>query len=152
MISFTVPSIPIAQPRQRQRVVTTAGRTFAQNYTPTKDPVNAFKAAVQHSLRDAYQGPPLEGAIRLGITFRLPRPKTKTWKTKPMPSYLHTGKPDLDNLAKSVKDALSGLAYRDDAQIARLVCDKWVCGGWQSPCVEITIDALDEENSNGNQV
>ena len=39
----------------------------------------------------------------------------------------HTYKPDCDNLAKFVGDALSGLTYKDDAQIRKLVVSKvWI--------------------------
>lgn len=34
-------------------------------------------------------------------------------------------RPDLDNLAKLVLDALNGIAYHDDGQVSTLVCRKW---------------------------
>ena len=46
MIAFTVPALPVAQPRQRHRVASIGGRMVAQNYTPTKSPANEFKATV----------------------------------------------------------------------------------------------------------
>ena len=36
----------------------------------------------------------------------------------------HTKKPDLDNMAKTVLDALNGLAYIDDSQIYSLTLFK----------------------------
>jgi len=36
----------------------------------------------------------------------------------------HIKKPDLDNLAKSVKDALQGLIYKTDSQIVELILRK----------------------------
>ena len=39
----------------------------------------------------------------------------------------HTYKPDCDNLAKFVGDALTGLTYKDDAQVRKLVVSKvWI--------------------------
>lgn len=35
-----------------------------------------------------------------------------------------TIKPDVDNVAKSVMDALSGIAYEDDSQVVTLVAEK----------------------------
>jgi Holliday junction resolvase RusA-like endonuclease len=139
-IEFVVPCIPIAQPRQRQRVVATGGRTFAQNYTPTKHPVNAFKAATQMAWRiEQRDHEPLSGPVEMHIAFYLPRPQAKVWKTKPMPECPHAGKPDVDNLIKAVTDALNGIAWRDDSQIARLTATKLVCSGTGAPRVAIAI-------------
>ena len=39
-------------------------------------------------------------------------------------NYVPQSKPDLDNIAKSVLDALNGVAYIDDKQIYSLTCNK----------------------------
>jgi len=36
----------------------------------------------------------------------------------------HTKRPDLDNLIKSVKDALTGIIWKDDSQIVKLRAEK----------------------------
>jgi Holliday junction resolvase RusA-like endonuclease len=36
----------------------------------------------------------------------------------------HTGRPDLDNLAKAIFDGLNGAVFRDDAQIVRTFLTK----------------------------
>jgi Holliday junction resolvase RusA-like endonuclease len=36
----------------------------------------------------------------------------------------HTDLPDLDNCVKTVCDALNGIVYYDDRQVARIVCEK----------------------------
>jgi Holliday junction resolvase RusA-like endonuclease len=49
-------------------------------------------------------------------------------------------KPDLSKLIRSTEDALTGLMYHDDAQIVRLVCNKY----YGSPeRVEIVVQILD---------
>jgi len=55
--------------------------------------------------------------IDIAITFKLPRPKRITWKTKPMPEIPCASRPDLDNLEKSVLDGLQGIAFIDDRQV-----------------------------------
>lgn len=51
--------------------------------------------------------PPVTGAVAVTIT------------------YLHDGAPvDVDNVAKPILDALSGLIYEDDAQVSDLLCRK----------------------------
>jgi len=60
-----------------------------------------------------------QGAITMTLNFILPRPKSLPKKV-----IHHIKKPDLDNLAKAVKDALKGIAYRDDSQIVSLIVTK----------------------------
>ena len=48
------------------------------------------------------------------------RPSSWPKKRKAAAHYV-TGKPDVDNVCKLVADAMNGIAYRDDAQIAELV-------------------------------
>lgn len=135
MIAFTVPAIPIAQPRQRHAI----RGNYVANYTPTKHPVTAFKATVRLSFADAYQGPPLEGPVTLKIAFIFPRPGRMIWKKRDMPRVEHTSKPDLDNCLKSVKDALKGLAWRDDSQVSQLVACKHIASGDEQPHVYVEI-------------
>jgi len=52
-------------------------------------------------------------------------------------------KPDVDNIAKIVLDALNGVAYQDDAQIEKLRVEKmYVSSETESPRVEIAITAV----------
>lgn len=47
-----------------------------------------------------------------------------TSRRHPDPNKPFTSKPDIDNLAKIVMDALNKLAYHDDAQVFRLNIEK----------------------------
>jgi len=62
-----------------------------------------------------------EKAIRLWLSFYLPRPKGHyNSKGDIKPQYAptaHTKKPDLDNLVKAVKDSLKGILWYDDSQV-----------------------------------
>lgn len=68
-------------------------------------------------------GPPLEGPLLLEVTFWIPRPKGHygSGKNADAPKagapFAPTVKPDLLKLTRAVEDALTGLVYRDDAQI-----------------------------------
>lgn len=138
-ICFTVPAVPVAQPRQRHRVMPTGG---VMNYTPAKHPVTAFKATVRMAAQQAYKGPVLQGPIGIVVVFVMPRPGRLRWKTRPMPRCLHTGKPDLDNLVKSLKDSLTGITWRDDAQIAHENLSKVYAAGDEQPCVHVEISEI----------
>ena len=139
-MKFTVNAVPIAQPRQRIRVMMIRGRTLATNYTPKTSPVQDFKASVRMAASEAYQGEPLSGPLTLRCIFVLPRPGRLMWKTRPMPRERHITKPDVDNLLKSVTDALNQLLWRDDSQVAEVLAEKWIAAGDEQPHVEINIE------------
>ena len=141
-IEITVPSVPVAMPRQRFRTVNTANRSFVQNYTPVKHPVQDFKATIRLAFAAAYQGSPLSGPLRCDLVFVMPRPQSMVWKTRKMPRDFHAKKPDRDNLDKAVMDALKGLAWNDDAQICQGSIEKWIAGGDEQPHVSIRIREL----------
>lgn len=141
-ILLIVPAIPVAQPRQRHRVMNIGGHAVAKNYLPQKSPVNAYKASIQHALHEAYQGPPLEGPLSVTMVFVMPRPGNRIWKKRAMPRELCVKKPDVDNLYKSSADALTGLAFRDDAQIVQATVEKWIAAGDEAAHVRIRITQL----------
>ena len=134
-IAFTIPAVPVAQPRQRH-----ADRGgFIQSYIPKDNPVWAFKAAAQVAAAAIYSGPPLDKPLRVDLVFVMPRPKSMIWKKRPMPRAPFGKKPDRDNLEKSLYDALNGRLWRDDS----LICDgrvrKVYAAGDEQPHVEISI-------------
>lgn len=132
-ITFTVPAIPTAQPRQRHRIASAAGRQFVTNYTPSKSPVNDYKATVRMAAAKRYAGPPLDGplAVRLVCVFASKR-KARVYKAT---------KPDCDNLAKSTLDALNGLLFKDDGQVVRLTVEKWHAAADEQPHVAVEVEA-----------
>ena len=135
-IQFDVPAVPVAQPRQRVAVI----GGHARAYTPTRAPVNAFKAAVQLAAETAYTGPPLEGPLWLLIRFVMPRPNSMRWKRKPMPRVHDTRKKnDWDNLGKSVCDALNKRLWTDDGVLSIVTVERWVASGEEQPHVEIML-------------
>lgn len=150
-IAFFVPCVPVAQPRQRHRIVkTTDGRTFTQNFTPARHPVQDFKATVRMAWELAcYEAErryvaawPHQVAVRLTIDAVFPRPKSMTRKRGPNPREPKTGKPDVDNVAKSVLDALNGLAWADDSAVACLTVRKWIAAANESARVDVVIEEI----------
>lgn len=83
-----------------------------------------WRTSVQVFCRQAYDGAPLTGPLHLDITFVMPRPQGHFGMRKGVkylkddaPKYV-TKKPDVLKLARSTEDALTSIAYQDDAQIA----------------------------------
>lgn len=56
-------------------------------------------------------------AVRIDVHGRLPKRERL--------SSPNTFKPDVDNIAKAVLDALGGVAYDDDKQVVELTVKKW---------------------------
>lgn len=139
-ITFVVPAVPVAQPRQRHRIIHSGGRSFAQNYTSAKDPVQAFKATIRLSAREAYSGPPLDQPLSMRLVFVMPRPDKLRWKSRPMPRVPFCNKnKDWDNLGKAVSDALNELIYVDDGLLWKVEIEKWFASGDEQPHVAVTI-------------
>jgi crossover junction endodeoxyribonuclease RusA len=80
----------------------------------------------------AYIGDQNLGPIQVELLFVMPRPRSVT---REYPCV----KPDLDKLCRSVLDALTGMAYKDDSQVVSLVARK-VYGPLTG--VEITVGVL----------
>jgi len=110
-------------------------------YLPGRHPVHAFKKAIQAEFGKRM---PFHEGVSIVVNAWFQRPKSKIWKTKPMPAYRHTTKPDADNVLKAVLDALNGLAWVDDAQVFSATVRKFVCDGDSVPRVEILIKGESE--------
>jgi len=81
-----------------------------------------WKRAVADVVRREFgDRPPLEGPLQLTIVFIAPRPKThlrSTGAVKVGAPYWVTTRPDLLKLTRAIEDALTGVLWRDDSQIA----------------------------------
>lgn len=80
---------------------------------------------------------PFLGPVQLTTRFFLPRPKSIKEKTVP-----HTTKPDLDKLVRSVKDALTGVAWGDDKQVTIIAAEKHYAEPRGVPRVEIEVRGI----------
>lgn len=137
---------PVAQPRQRHRVVSGKAAPWVQNYTPTKHPVNDFKAAIRRAAKaEVSLHGPISGPIRVDIVAVFPRQSAKVWKTRRMPRYRHVTKPDRDNVEKAIYDALTGLVWRDDSQVCAGSVEKWHAAGGEAAHTLISIWKLEGE-------
>lgn len=66
-------------------------------------------------------GKPSRGPVRVFVDVYRMLPKSAP---KGVESRADTNKPDVDNVLKSVLDALNGHAYKDDAQVVEAWCTK----------------------------
>ena len=119
-VKFTVPGKPVGKQRPR------FSRTLAgvRTYTPRK--TQEYEDLVRISYR-AVSKQKLEGAISATIYGYFEPPKSVSKKQREQMlkgdiSYIK--KIDSDNLAKSILDALNGVAYDDDSQVCLLIVQK----------------------------
>ncbi len=116
-IEFTIPGTPLGKQRARS---TASGRP----YTPTQTR-EAEKEIAVIAKRAMHNATPATGWVRLYITARRPMPKAWTKGRKEWSAATYcTVKPDWDNIGKLVSDALNGICYRDDAQVASATVEK----------------------------
>lgn len=102
--------------QQRHRVTNIKGKP--RMYDPSSKNKEKFKKALLSRSRKR-----VSGRVGLSITFYMPRPKhhyrTGKYKNilKKTSPWLHTIKPDIDNLLKFVMDAGQNVIWADDCQI-----------------------------------
>lgn len=134
-VAFIVPGRIGGKGRHRSAI--RAGKIAT--YTPGK--TLADEAVVRQFGAIALRGcGPLVGAVALHV--RVYRRHPKSWSAKRRAATHHvTGKPDCDNMLKLIADALNGIAYGDDSQIAHMSFEReYVTEGIES--VHVMLQAL----------
>lgn len=117
-ITFTVRGNPVPQPRAR---ITTRGK-FAHAYTPKKHPVHSYRQAIQLAAIDAGLRKTSE-CVEVIVDAVFQRPKSHSNKRGLKADAPPLPKPDVDNIAKAVLDAV-GPILGDDRQVRRLISEK----------------------------
>ena len=145
MIQFTVPAVPVAQPRARATTINGHARMYE---AASKHPIHAFKASVRLAAREVYKGPPLDGPLRVWATFVFPRPQRLCRKKDPTGRLpCDSGRSDLDNLIKGLCDALNELTWKDDRQICAALIVKEYAAIDEQPHVDVSIEPLPERRT-----
>jgi Holliday junction resolvase RusA-like endonuclease len=110
--------------KQRPRVIRKNG--FVSSYTPRKT-VNYETLIKEHWSIENRKYKPIQGDVDLEIKayFKIPKSTSKKRKRMMLADKIKpTKKPDIDNIAKIVSDALNGIAFDDDKQIVNLWVEK----------------------------
>lgn len=141
----TIFGIPKAQPRARAF----AFKGKARMYDPGT--AEAWKGDVAAQTKELH-GRNLQGCIHVQMHFFMARPKSHYRSNgvdlKPSsPRLYYAKKPDADNLAKAVLDALTALnVWGDDDQVVILGVTKTWSVDQRSGCV-LTINTIDENDT-----
>ncbi|MBQ1789616.1 MAG: RusA family crossover junction endodeoxyribonuclease [Oscillospiraceae bacterium] len=118
---FTVPGEPVG--KGRPRVVRRGG--FTQTYTPEK--TASYENLVKLEFQRQGGRMMKDGPVYLSIQawYGIPKSVSKRKREAMIGGLiLPTRKPDCDNVAKIIADALNGLAWRDDSQVVSLHVEK----------------------------
>lgn len=121
MLEILVPGEPVAKGRPKIfPIKLKSGLVIRGGVTPQK--TRNFEATIKQIFASTYPGfIPLEGPLVLSIEAFLTIASSKSEKKKAAMAsgeIIPTKKPDLDNLMKTVADALQTIAYKNDSQIA----------------------------------
>jgi len=121
-VTFFVPGV--AQPKGSTKAFHRPGMRFpvvTSDNPRLKDwqhQVAAFAGMAFKSRQDA-PGEAFVGPVAVRAVFYLKRPQSLSRRV-----VHHVKKPDVDKLARALKDGLTGIAYGDDSQVVRLHVEK----------------------------
>ena len=144
-ITFFVPGIPA--PGGSKRAV--AGRNGKALLIDDCKRNKPWRDSVASAGIEAMDGnPPMEGPLSVQWVFLLPRPKhhfgtgRRAGILKPSAPRYHASKPDITKLIRSAEDALTHIAWTDDAAIAEQTAVKRYTSTGESPGVMVEVSRL----------
>jgi Holliday junction resolvase RusA-like endonuclease len=116
------------RPRFRMIPVTKGGKAQVMGVAYKTREDKLYENAIRDAYNATYSGiKPLHGYLRVAIDARFPIPASTSRKNRAemMDGHiLPDKKPDIDNITKSVLDALNGIAWEDDKQVVRISVGK----------------------------
>jgi len=136
LIRLTVPGEPVAKGRPR---VTKWGA-----YTPEK--TKNYETLVRELYIIQHGQTLLDGELSVDIKAYFTIPKSTSKKKKALMASKDirpVKKPDIDNVMKSITDALNEIAYKDDSQIVSATVSKYYS---EEPRVEVQINKIQGGN------
>lgn len=85
---------------------------------------------------------PIEGPVNVSVVFFMPRPAGHSGVRglRPSAPARPAVKPDLDKLVRSTLDGLTGVVFRDDAQVVTISAEKRFADG-RAPGADIVVRA-----------
>ena len=148
-LEFTVRGTPRPEPRPRGMIARKRkGRVvpaYVHIYTPSSS--DGWKDRVVLAARQAgLPREPWSGAVRISIDAYFERTKELLKPGHPEGAFPHLAKPDIDNVAKAVMDALTSCRlWEDDSLVAEGTVRKWWAARGCAPGVRIVAELLPPE-------
>lgn len=136
MIKLILPIEPVAQARPR-------ARRFGKGIRLYDPPKTAkFKRMLHKLAKESYHGKPLDGELEVIVIFGRSVQKSiskKERKLRLLGRHRPIVKPDLDNYIKATLDALTGVLWKDDNAIVKMVAEKRYM---EQPRIEIEVRSM----------
>jgi Holliday junction resolvase RusA-like endonuclease len=128
--TFTIDQVPVPQARAR---ITRWG---------SYDPKHKEKASFVKEIKEKWPYEPLKNNLYIHIIFFMPISKSTPKKKRlTLVGINHQKKPDVSNLFKFVEDCMSKIVYEDDAQIYKIVGEKYYDA---NPRMLVTVTTYEE--------
>lgn len=127
MKSFFVAGIPV--PKGSAKAFMRQGMRFPVVVQDNAEKQKPWSSSIGYAAQQAGCSV-ASGPVKVEVEFFMPRIKNhfgtgkNAGTVKPTAPMLHTSKPDLDKLTRCVLDALTGIAWKDDSQVAEIVVRK----------------------------
>ena len=128
------------QAKQRPRFNVKNGRAYTPQQTVNYE--NYVKVCYMDYMNQ-FGWEPLKGPIKaeIEVFMQIPKSDSKKMKEAKISGKIRPQvKPDVDNLCKTILDALNGLAYDDDKQVVECTVKKYY---GEEPCVCVKLKSLD---------
>lgn len=139
-VTFTVDGEP--QGKARPRFSTNNGRVRAITPKQTVKYENKVRWSYKKNCGAHKFEDNASLSVKITAYYKIPQSKSNSKKEQMRQNtVLPTKKPDCDNVAKAILDALNQLAYKDDAQVAELTVLKKYS---DNPRVEVIIQNSEE--------
>ena len=128
VIDFFVGGVPV--PKGSAKAFMRPGAKYPTVMQDNRDKQKPWASAIGYAAQREVQEVIQDGPISIRVGFYMPRPKGHygTGKNvgvlKGNAPYYHTSKPDLDKLIRCVKDALTGIVWKDDSQVVMVEASK----------------------------
>lgn len=125
-VEFTIHGAP--QGKGRARTVRNRATGRSMSYTPEKtvEYENLVRMEYQAQCGGTWFGEKTAICAAIAAHYQIPVSESKKRSDLMELGFIRpVKKPDCDNIAKVILDALNGIAYRDDAQIAALSVQKY---------------------------
>jgi Holliday junction resolvase RusA-like endonuclease len=136
-ISFVIPVEPKSLQNSGRKAMCMGGRVVFYKAKEAKEWIKV----VGFYANPHVPSKPIEGPIRMTLTFVMKRPVAMNAKKHPVGRIPADKRPDTDNLCKCTTDALLGF-WVDDSQITELNASKWYAAKAETPRIEVTIQPI----------